>query len=405
MRSNPTAVLIAAAAALSGCAGHGNYTSEGSSNAKEKMAVMKSALEWQTAHSAFLSGDLDKALRTIDRGIALNPNVPKSHVLRGRIMMEKGDLEGAIQSFSRAETLEPENVEAQYYLGIAYERLARPDEALARYKRACEIEPGDAQYAVAACEVMIDLGATDDAKQFLTQRENAFRHNAGIRQTRGHIAMLERDFPLAVTMFNEARLLAPEDLNIQEDLVRAQVAAGHFADAEPNLARLLQRDDRKNRRDLKFARARCLIELERLPDAREVLGQLADTDDGSGDIQAWVELGNVALKLNDQVRLRQAWTRVTIAAPGRPEGWIHKGIFLRRIGRVSDARTALLQAVKLEPADDTFLLLGIIEQEMNRPDLAQASFRSALAANPGNTEAARLLGAVSTATAAGGVRE
>src|SRR5689334_14733375 len=95
IRSGSALALAACLAALTGCAGHGQYTQEGIKTAEERLAQMKSGTEWQMAQQQFLAGDLDKALKTVDSSIGLNPKVAKSHTLRGRILIEKGQLEAA----------------------------------------------------------------------------------------------------------------------------------------------------------------------------------------------------------------------------------------------------------------------------------------------------------------------
>ena len=45
-----------------------------------------------------------------------------------------------------------------------------------------------------------------------------FPSSAGVRQTLGHIAMMKNDVKRAAELFNEARLLAPDDNGILEDL-------------------------------------------------------------------------------------------------------------------------------------------------------------------------------------------
>lgn len=104
----PPAWLIGGCGASTG----GGYTTEHISAAKEKMNIMKNATEWEMAHQVFLAGELDKALKGVDRSIAINDNVPKSHVLKGRILMERGELEGAIESFNKAATLDPTFVDS-----------------------------------------------------------------------------------------------------------------------------------------------------------------------------------------------------------------------------------------------------------------------------------------------------
>src|SRR5215510_7122057 len=120
-------------ALLSGCAGQSGYTAEHASRAKERMLEIKAATEWETARQAFLAGDLDKALKSVDRSLAINNNVCKSHVLRGRIMMEKGEIDEALKALTKAGALDPSQPDPPYYLGIAFERIMQPDKALENY--------------------------------------------------------------------------------------------------------------------------------------------------------------------------------------------------------------------------------------------------------------------------------
>ncbi|MEL6740178.1 MAG: hypothetical protein AAFP26_05950, partial [Planctomycetota bacterium] len=77
---------------LGGCSGQGRYTREAVSQAEEKMSVIKAGTEWKMGEQAFLAGDLEKALRRVDASLSLNDTVTKSHVLRGRVLLEQGDL-------------------------------------------------------------------------------------------------------------------------------------------------------------------------------------------------------------------------------------------------------------------------------------------------------------------------
>jgi len=185
------ALLGWAAIVAPGCRGHGDYTKEHVSGAKKKMDALKSGTEWQMAHQAFLAGDLDKAMRHCDYSISLNDNVARSHVLRGRIFMEMGNLEQSSIAFSKAETLDPVNVDTQYFQGILAERLTRTQDALTRYQKAAELDPSNSQYPVAAAEMLIDLNRIADAKAYLVASRDRFDHSAGICQTLGQIALLE----------------------------------------------------------------------------------------------------------------------------------------------------------------------------------------------------------------------
>lgn len=387
-RTRSSALVLALAAglplALLGCAGgHGEYTSEHLSLAKQRMNEMKAAQEWDMARQAFLAGDLNKALEAVDHSLALNDKVVKSHVLRGRILMEKSDLEGALISLDRAEELDPASVEAQYYQALVYERFTQREQALVHYRKAAELDPGAPLYLIAASEMMMDLGRLDEAEAYLLGRRASFEHNAGIRQTLGHIAMIQGEPAEAVELFNEARLLAPDDAAILEDLVRAQVATGRLAEAEYNIARLLQTPTNTGRRDLRLLRARCLLAVDRPVEARDLLVGLTNEAEGAKDINAWIALGDVAYILRDNNRLRLASSRLIGLSPDRHEGHTFRALLLRRQGDLRAALHSADEGVQLAGNDaNPHLLRGLILQDLGRTEDAKASFATALKLDP-----------------------
>lgn len=364
------ALLIAGAVALASCETTGRYTAEGASGAKQKMMMIRSGLEWQSGYSSFMAGDLDKALKAVDRSIALNEEVAKSHVLRGRIMMEKGDIEGGITSLVKGQAIDPESVEASYYQGIAFERLSQSDKALEHYKKAADLDPSNPQYAIAAAESLIDLKKPDEAREYLETRRAAFANNPGVRQTLGHIALLQGEHQKAIELFNEARLLAPDDVKILEDLARAQFLAGRYADAEYNLGRATEDPKLKDRYDLKHMQARALVEMQRPADAREILLALTRTDSKAVDPAVWADLGSVAYLLTDRKNLRQAWTKLTTAWPDRAEGYLLKGLAMRREGDLPAAVQSLERALVLEDSPSTLALLEAVRDEIKNPRAA-----------------------------------
>jgi tetratricopeptide (TPR) repeat protein len=380
-------------AGLTGCMGHGKRTSEQISLAQQRMSQIKSATEWEMAEQAYFAGDLDRALEKVNNSIAMNPSVAKSHVLKGRIQLEQGQLEGARESLVRAEIISPQSEDANYFLGVVNERLSKKDAALERYMRAAEIDPEQALYAVAAAEVLIDLGRMDEAQTYLEDRSAIFEHNAGVRQTLGHLAMMRGDAARAVELFREARLLAPEDASMLEDLVIAQMQSGEFAEAEYGIAQLLRDEKNADRRDLLRMRARCLIELDRALEARETLLRLTGENGGEVDTESWLDLGALAYRMNDLTRLRQAGTQLVSIAPTRPEGYIYRAIWLRQHGDTRQALEVLEKGfAQSEMPVDAVLLRGVIEQDLGMNAAAARSFREAVAMNPDDSRAELLLG-------------
>jgi Flp pilus assembly protein TadD len=310
-------------------------------------------------------------------------------------MMELGNFEESMASLGKAEVLDPEDVDTQYFLGVAYERIGEKESAMERYQRAAELDTARAVYAVAAAEMLIDIGRTDDAETYLKDRLDLYRHNAGIRQTLGHIAMMRGDAEQAATWFTEARFLAPEDPGVQEDLARAELASGRFAEAEFNLAELLRNEEFAPRRDLQHMRARCLVEVDRPVEARDVLVSLTETEGGEKDLDAWIQLGHVSYQLRDMARVRRAAGRVIALAPQRSEGYLLRALQQRGTGDLEGAMASLDLAIQRSNTDPTPLILrGLIAQQADMPGLARSSFEAAQKLDPQNESVSRMIAAL-----------
>lgn len=390
LKAGAASVLLLALG-MSGCHGPGAFTTERLTAAKEAENTRKAATEWDQARQAFLSGDLDKAMKQVERSIAIRSSVPKSWVLRGRILMELSNLDDAAASLDKAVALDPNFAEAHYYLGIVMERISNSQRAMECYTKAAELEPSNPQYVIAAAEMQIDMGKFDEAEAYLTSRTASFEHNAGVRQTLGHLAMIRGDALKGASLFNEARLLAPDDNAVLEDLVRAQIATSQFAEAEFNLSRLTQGDEGEKRRDLRHLRLRCLVEVDRVMEAREIAIKLTQGPAGQADVQAWIELGNISFMLNDLSRTRQAASRVMSIAPERTEGYVINALQLRRAGNYKEALSYLEKATAIRAESQTYLLMGIVYQDLRRPADARRSFQQAAKIDPKDQTVVRML--------------
>jgi tetratricopeptide (TPR) repeat protein len=393
------ALLAAAGTMLSGCGGHGQYTKEGISEAQERMSLMKSGTEWEQARQQFFAGDLEKALKTVDKSITINDQVAKAHLLRGRILLEQGQLEKSRQALTRAEELEPENVEAQYYLGLVHERVNEPDEAYQRYHKAMKLDTSNAQYPIAAAEMLIQLERLDEAESLLREVSTSMQYSSAIRQTLGHIELLRGQPARATSLFQEALRLAPDDASVLEDLVRAQIGAEQFAEAEFNITRLLALKDNENRRDLLHLRSRCLLEVDRPVEAREVLLGLTSSDEGNRDLTAWIELGNVCCLIADRANLRTAAQRVTALAPSQPDGYMFRAMLYRMEGDNAKALSSVQHAVQRAGNHPAPLVLkGLILQDLGRLADAQQAAGEALAMSPSDDAANKLSQALQRAS-------
>ncbi|MFG0245674.1 MAG: tetratricopeptide repeat protein [Phycisphaerales bacterium JB052] len=383
-----TATLVAT---LAGCSGQGNYTREGVSMAKERMSFLKSATEWELARQAFLAGDLEKALRKVDVSLEINDTVVKSHVLKGRILIEMGNIGNALESLQTAVTLDPGEPDAHYYLGIVYERISEPELAREHFEIACEYDDYNPSYAVAAAEMMIDLNRIDDAKGYLSSIPMS-ANNAGIRQTLGHIALIEGEPEAAVKLFEQARLLAPDDSGIAEDLLHAQIQAGAWREAERSVAVLLKKPENKDREDLRILHAKTLMNTGRPVEARSIYQSMVSRDEGRSDVDAWVGLANASYMVGDLRTVRKAASRIVSLSPDSHDGFMLYAMYHREQGDFKSALSSIETAISKQPKSaDMFAFRAMILGDMGRSQDALESITYAAKLEPRNPQYARML--------------
>lgn len=392
-RSRTAACLIlvlGTALPLAGCGGHGKYTTEGISLAKTRLDALKAATEYDMALQAFLAGDLDKAGRKAEQALRLADGSARIHVLLGRVAIERGLMGEALLALQKALDADETSVEAHYYMGVVNERVNEHAVALTHFRRAAELEPFNPQYAVAAGEMLIDLGQTADAEAFLESCEAA-PHSAGVQQLLGHVAMIEGDAESACDRFGRARLLAPEDGAILDDLAAAQMAAGRFGEAETNLGHLLRDPDERERGDLLHMRAECLLALGRPVDARELYRDLT-AGEGQSDARAWVGLARAAYQIGDARGCQRAASRVTSIDPTLAEGYVLWAAVHRDRDEPETALEKLDTGLMRAGRDaDLLAMRSLVLSELGRGGEALTAAQAALDIDPGHATAQRML--------------
>lgn len=402
------AMLLLCGSGIVGCAGkQGSYTGAFKEQAELRVLGFKAGTEFDLARQQYLSGDLDKAIRTIDKSLSMKEDVARSHILRARILIEMDRLENATVSLNRALELDPQSVDAHYFSGILYERFSQFDRAHTFYRTAAELDPTNSQYIIAAAEMLVQVGRLREAEDLMRAHLTRFEHNAGLRQTLGHIALMNGDLHEAVQMFSEAALLAPGDPAVLEDLVRAQIAAGEFAEAEYSLRRLVSMQKSGERRDLRHMLARCLIELDRPVEARDLLLELTGDARGANDARLWIDLANVSMMLEDSARLRQCAARLISITPHQPEGYVIRAMWLHMQGQTESALETLAQGARRCPkAGSIPVLQAIYYESLGQHQKAREATARAIALMPDDPGARQLaevmgVGAVGIADAFG----
>ena len=226
---------------------------------------------------------------------------PEAHYNRGSALHDKGNLKGAITSYSRAVAIRPDFAAAHYNLGIALKDSGRLDDAVTHFETAAVLLPNvvDAQNNLGTA--LVELGRPADAVAAYRRSLSLAPDDAGTHFNLGVALKTLEKWDEAAASYRKAVALRPgyadahynlmqlfEITNRVEELRDAAVEARRACSDDPRLALgeawILKRDG-------EHAAARQLLEATGRPNEDPVclaerayfLGGLCDR---TGDVEA-----------------------------------------------------------------------------------------------------------------------
>jgi len=280
--------------------------------------------------------------------------------------IQKNDFSGAETLLRKAIDKDPNNYQAWFDLGFVLNRLARPDESIAAYRKSVTAKP-DVFESNLNLGLMLVRANNPEAEQFL-------RSATALKPT-DHVEEGQARAWLAL-----ARLL--ENKNTEEALQAYRKASELTPkDPEPHLSAALLHERQKEFSDAESEYKKAMALNSHSDDSR------------STDSQAVIGLTNIYMKSG---RLDQAEPLLRQLAIQRPDdAGIHLqlGRVLDAEGKKDDAITELQIALKLSPSDaDAQRELADLYASAGKNDLAEGAYRALVAAQPRDPELHRGLG-------------
>ncbi|MFK7999371.1 MAG: tetratricopeptide repeat protein [Polyangiales bacterium] len=227
----------------------------------------------------------------------------------GDAQREAGDLQEALSEYNQAISMEPENVDALFGLGVTYRRLGRFRDGDARLTRVAELDAGFPGLSLERGRIFEALGRADRA----------------------------------VASFSAAAEAEPENMDLQLRLGGAQVAAGMLDEAEATLAPVAE--DRPDSAEVAFFRGRIAFERGASTQALDHLGRAVMMDASV----AMYHLYNAwALLQANQLGRAGSEVELTLGLDETlPEAYMVRGLIRVRSGAVDDAANDFRQSIAL----------------------------------------------------------
>ncbi len=202
-------------------------------------------------------GDVAGALKRFSRAIELQPYYASAHYNLGCALMRSGRAEESLPHFTQAIAIEPDFADAYVNFGEALLALSRPAEAARELEAAAKLQPRAPDIHASLGRAYQSAGRIDAALRELRAAVVLAPDDAALRFSLGNLLARAGDGPAAVGEFQRARALAPTDLRIANNLANAQLLVGRFEEAIAGYQAILaaEPDNRSVQENLQQAQA------------------------------------------------------------------------------------------------------------------------------------------------------
>ncbi|MFI5380236.1 MAG: tetratricopeptide repeat protein [Tepidisphaerales bacterium] len=345
------------------------------------------------AKQQFEGGNLAEARKSLDEAIRLQSDNVSIRILSARLSIEQGKLESAVKELDNVRAIDPNNAEADYLMGVIYQRWQKPENALKWYVQASEKNPAELAYVLARAETLISQNRNDEALEYLQEKLTYFENASPIRDLVGQLLLWSGKLQEAVTMFREASVLMPDDDQVREHLALALYRNSQYAEAITTIEKLMHGERYATRADLLLALAESMLNTNRPQDARSILQDLAQNRPAEPHL--WLALGKAGLACNDVERAEMSIKKAMALDANSAEGWVLMGYLRIRQDRLDDALAAFDKAAGLDPTDAVAVCMsGYVLEKQGKARQATDLYVKALRLKPNDELASTLLAQV-----------
>ena len=379
--------------AVTGCA---NQHVDNEKAALARWNVARAQLTVDLGQKQFLSGNINKALLTASDAVEIKPDYIPAWLLLGKISLEQNKLKQARECFVKCLDLNPISGEANYYMGIVYEQLGRPDEAYSFYENAFSADPDNVPYFLAMAEVLIGQGKLAAAAELLNGRISGGTYDASVYLLAGEVFTLQKDHSRAVVMFRKALAMSPGDLLATESLAFALHRAGRPKDALVLLEKLTRDDRHQDKQEswsYQFGMGDCYMSLGQYHKAKRCFEYV--TDRNPTEPAVWLRLAQVSLQQDDFDRANFYAEKVLALQADNTDAMMVVGYVAIEREDFQKAQSAWRAITAIDRGNGlAYCMLGRSLQSLGETEQAVQSYRRALQINPHDVMARKALGSI-----------
>ena len=184
--------------------------------------------------------EIASALKAIDRLGIKQPDKPLAPNLRGRVMLLRGNLQGARQNFETAAKIDPLFFPALESLAALDLQDNKPELAEQRFTSVLNVHPAHAQALLALARLRAGAGKSrDEVVQLITKAVASDPSAIAPRVGLVEYYLERQDFKLALDAAQAATTALPNSVEILQALAQAQLTAGDVNQSLRSYGRLV----------------------------------------------------------------------------------------------------------------------------------------------------------------------
>ncbi len=158
----------------------------------------------------FRRKDFDGVIASVGAALALDKNLTRLYVIRGRAYQAKGNDDEALSDLHRAVTLKPEDSDAQLALGHIYRKRKNLDLAANHYRKAAAMDLRLGESHLGLAEVLIAKRDFDAARAPVESVAAGLPQSAQAQYLLGTLREHQQQYDEAVKAFQQAATLDPK---------------------------------------------------------------------------------------------------------------------------------------------------------------------------------------------------
>jgi Flp pilus assembly protein TadD len=271
----------------------------------------------------------------------------------------------AAASLMQAEIRNPDCAEVHRIAGLLEFDANRPEQAIARMRRAAEFQPPHPDTFRRLGQLYQQTGQFAEALQALSEARRLAQRDVRIYQDLAHLYDAQSDFAQASEVLREAVALEPDRPLLCTQLAAALQDQGRFSDAETELRIALKQE---NSPATLVQLAHVLMYQAKDKDALPLLSHAASLDNRNSF--AWLYLGLASGRQRRASDARNAFRQGLAVAEADlvqipRSGYYHSlvGYFCAQTGQASRARVEAAQALQLAPQHSDTLWMTALTYE------------------------------------------